>query len=144
MQNSAARPIVGTFKFDHMTKIVMGLNRLPVRTPISYKICVLAHKAVNGVDPVYLWDLICLYLPGRSFRSSDSLQLARLETRTKAEDAAFSVAAANLWNGLPTIIRGIHDEDSFKVAIKAVPVLSVGVSDMRCSLSGEGLALFWV
>ena len=34
------------------------------------------------------------------------------------KDAAFSVAAADLRNGLPTIIRAIHDEDICKSAIK--------------------------
>ena len=74
--------------------------------------CVAAHMAVHVMGPAYPWDLVCLYMPGWSLRSGDSLQLARPQTRTKAGDAAFSVAAADLWNGLPTTIRGIYDEDS--------------------------------
>ena len=74
----------------------MDLHWLPVRARISYNICVLGHKAVHGVGPAYLRDLICLYMPGRSFRSGDSLQLARARTRTKAGDAVYSVAAADL------------------------------------------------
>ena len=96
VQNSAARLIVGTSKFENMKKVPMDLHWLPVRARISYKICVLTHKAVHGVGPVYLRDLICLYMPGRSLRSSDSLQLARPRTGTKAGDAVFSVAAADL------------------------------------------------
>ena len=84
VQNSAARLIVGTSKFENMKKVLMDLYWLPVRAHISYKICVLAHKAVQGMGPVYLRDLICLYLPRRSFRSGDSLQLARPLTRKKA------------------------------------------------------------
>ena len=113
VQNWAARLLVGTSKFENMKKVLMDLHWLPVRARISYKTCVLAHKAVHGEGPVYLRDLICLYMPGRSPRSGDSLQLARPRTRTKAGDAAFSVAAADLWNGLPTTIRRIHDEEFY-------------------------------
>ena len=121
VQKSAARLIVGTSKFENIKKVLMDLHWLPVRARISYKICVLAHKAVHGVGPVYLRDLICLYMPERSLRSGDRLQLARPRTRTKAGDAAFSVAAADLRNGLPTTTRRIHDEDSFKAALKTPP-----------------------
>ena len=111
--------IVGKSKFDHMTKVWWICTR-GQSVPESAAIYVLAHKAVYGVGPVYPRELIRLYIymPGRSLRCGDSLQLARPRTRAKAVDAVFSVAAADLWNGLPTTIKGIHDEDSFKAALK--------------------------
>ena len=136
VQNLAARLMVGTSKFDHMTTSLLDLHWLPVHPLISYKICVLAHKAFQGVGPTYLRDLICLYMPGRSLRPGCSLQLARPLTRTKAGDTAFSIAEADLWNGLPTTIRGIHDENSFKAAIKTPPFSKTSIRTLRPSLFG--------
>ena len=104
---------------------------------ISYKIRVLADKAVHGVGPVYLRDLISLYVPGRSLRSADSLELAGYRTMTNTEDSGFSVAAADLWNGLPTTIMGIHNEDGFNAAFFFL------TSTIALTPSLFGLLIYW-
>lgn len=118
VQNSAARLIMGVSKFDHVTPVLRELHWLPIRARIHYKIMVLVHKAVNNSGPIYLRDLINLYAPGRTLRSGSSLLLARPRTRSKAGDATFTSAAADLWNNLPVSLREIDSEASFKSALK--------------------------
>jgi len=65
-----------------------------------------AYKALNGLAPPYLADLLKPYPPTRSLRSADRLLLVVPKWRLKQRgDRAFAVAAPNVWNELPLQVR---------------------------------------
>ncbi len=54
VQNAAARVLTRSRKYDHITPI---LHWLPIKFRISYKILLLAYKAINDLAPAYCCEL---------------------------------------------------------------------------------------
>ncbi len=53
VQNAAARVLTRSRKYDHITTpILQSLHWLPIKFRISYKIVLLAYKALNGLAPL--------------------------------------------------------------------------------------------
>ena len=69
VQNIAARILTGTRKYDHMTPVLYKLHWLPVKYRIEYKIILMTYRALNGLAPNCLQDLLQVYQPARSLRS---------------------------------------------------------------------------
>ena len=93
---------------------------LPIKTRISYKIACLCFNAINHSTPAYLSDLLQLYSPSRSLRSSADTCLLKLplyKCKTRG-DRAFSYAGPSVWNSLPLHIRNATTIDTFKSALK--------------------------
>ena len=119
VQNAAARLLTGTRKFEHISPVLSDLHWLPVEQRIQFKILLFAFKALNGLAPDYLSDLISLHRPPRALRSADLMRLDTPRTRLVTRgDRAFSVAAPNLWNELPFSIRSATSLFSFKSSLK--------------------------
>ncbi len=118
LQNSAARLLSGTRKYDHITPVLKTLHWLPVECRIDFKILLLTYKALHGKAPEYICDLLSF----RDSRESRSTCLKLLFVpRTKHKtfgDRAFSVYAPRLWNRLPLSIRSAQSVDTFKSEIK--------------------------
>ncbi len=72
VQNTAARVLTRSRKYDHITQILQSLHWLPIKFCISYKIVLLAYKALNDLAPVYLTNLLSCYNPTRSLRLQNS------------------------------------------------------------------------
>ena len=58
VQNSAARLLMGTKKYEHISPILAKLHWLPVRSRIEYKILLLTFRALNNIGPQYIRDLL--------------------------------------------------------------------------------------
>ena len=58
LQNTAARIVSLTKKYDHITPVLKQLHWLPVRLRIKFKIILLAFKALNDLAPSYLKSLL--------------------------------------------------------------------------------------
>ena len=114
LQNVTAKIIVGGSKYEHVTTILRELHWLPVESRIHFKIMVLVHTG-----PVYLQENVNMYKSGRSLRSQSDRLLTRPRTRSRAGDATFVSAAADMWNTLPLDLRLIEDICSFWPALKA-------------------------
>ncbi len=69
VQNAAARVLTRSRKYDHITPILQSLHWLPIKFRISYKILLLAYKALNDLSPAYLTNLLSRYNPTRSLRN---------------------------------------------------------------------------
>ena len=85
--NAAARPVVGTGKFSHVTPILRDvLHWLPVQHRISYKIAILARDCIHGIGPAYFGD-VCAPVtaaPGRTnLRSATRGDLLIPRTQTE-------------------------------------------------------------
>lgn len=119
VQNAAARLLTGANKREHITLILASLHWLPVGFQIDFKILLFVFKALNGLAPQYIEDLIQIYTTVRELRSEGQLQLvvprARLKTRG---DRAFSVVGPRLWNALPLHIRTAPTVECFKSRLK--------------------------
>ncbi len=72
VQNAAARVLTRSRKYDHITPILQSLHLPPIKLRISYKILLLAYKALNDLAPAYLTNLLSRYNPTRSLRSQNS------------------------------------------------------------------------
>ncbi len=61
VQNAAARVLTRSRKYDHLSQILRSLHWLPIKFRISYKILLLAYKALN--DLASLTSLLDRYNP---------------------------------------------------------------------------------
>lgn len=119
LQNSAARVLTKTRKRAHITPILKSLHWLPVCFRIDFKILLLVFKALNGLSPSYLSDLLLSYEPTRTLRSSGRglLLIPKVRTKTHGE-AAFCYYGPHLWNSLPEDLRTAESVDIFKNKLK--------------------------
>ena len=119
IQNSAARIVTNTRKYDHITPILQKLHWLPVRQRIHFKILLITYKSINDMAPEYLCELVSIRKSSRKLRSSSQILLQVPVSRLKSYgDCAFSVAAPNLWNKLPANIRNSSSLGNFKSLLK--------------------------
>ena len=58
IQNSAARLVYYIPRFEHITPVLYRLHWLPVSFRIEYKVLILTYKAIHGLAPPYISDLI--------------------------------------------------------------------------------------
>ena len=109
VQNAAARLISRTPKSHHITPVLQQLHWLPVKDRISFKLLLLTFKALHGLAPIYISELIKPYNSSRSLRSStlNYLSVPKSNTATYG-DRCFSVAAPKLRNSLPSNFRYIE------------------------------------
>ena len=118
LQNTAARIVTKTRKYEHITPVLRELHWLPVDYRIQYKILLLVFKCINGLAPVYLQDLLIKYEPVRELRSGSKRLLKIPKTRSKVGLHAFSVAGPKLWNSLPNHMRETSSLAIFKKSLK--------------------------
>uniref|UniRef100_A0A3B3DKG4 Reverse transcriptase domain-containing protein n=1 Tax=Oryzias melastigma TaxID=30732 RepID=A0A3B3DKG4_ORYME len=118
IQNSAARVLTRTKKVDHISPVLRSLHWLPVCQRIDFKVLLLVYKALNGLAPKYMTDLLTQYVPARPLRSSGSGLLSVPRVRTKHGEAAFSFYAPQIWNRLPENIRSAETLSVFKSRLK--------------------------
>ncbi len=62
VQRTAAR----VPRHQHITPMLQQLHWLPLKHMTAYKIPLIAFKALRGLAPVYIADLICVHVPPRS------------------------------------------------------------------------------
>ena len=119
VQNTAARILTRTGKYDHISHALKTLHWLPVNKRIEYKIHLLTYKCLNGEAPEYLAELLTLYQPTRTLRSADRQMLTVPKTRLKTYgDRAFAKSAPMLWNALPIDVKSASSLSAFKSALK--------------------------
>ena len=79
----------------------------------------MTYRALNGLAPNYLQDLLQVYQPARSLRSSGDLKLVVPGTCLKSYGGrAFSVKAPCLWNSLTLYMRTMSLMSTFKKVLK--------------------------
>ena len=117
--NHAARIITLWRKDRHIKPVLIDLHWLPVKQRIEFKILFLTYKALKGLVPSYLTELITQQSPARSLRSLKGDRLVtpkwRLETFGKR---SFALAAPMLWNTLPLVIKQSATPAIFKSRLK--------------------------
>ena len=119
VQNKAARLVTLTKKREHITPVLCGLHWLPVDVRIDFKVLLIVYKALHGLAPHYIRELLNEYQPTRQLRSSSHIMLQRPKTRTvRYGDRAFSAYAPKIWNNLPLHVRESDSISCFKSRLK--------------------------
>ena len=117
--NCAARVVARVPKYEHITPVLASLHWLPIPQRIEFKLLLLTFKALNGLAPSYLQELVHIYKPARPLRSQNETRITLPKYRTKCYGAnSFKVYGAITWNNLPVNIRNIDSLPCFKRAIK--------------------------
>ena len=112
VQNSLARLVTRTRKYDHISPVLAKLHWLPVSSRITYKIATLTSKVLTSNQPAYLSSTIHLRQPPRKLRSAEHYRLSETDIRKFPSDFSrrgFSNSAPTVWNNLPTNVT-----DSFR------------------------------
>ena len=104
VQNCAARLVVSAPPHVHFTPILRHLHWLPVRARIFYETACLCFHAITST-PAYLSDLLYLYCPSRSLRSSADTRLLKIPLCARLSDRAFSYFSPSILKSLPLHIR---------------------------------------
>ena len=118
VQNTAARIVTRTPKYEHISPVLRQLHWLPVEKRIQFKSLVHAYKCLHDQAPRYLSDMIEVYKPQRVLRSEGSLTLVVPRARTQYGERRFSVSTAKLWNKLPEGLQKAPTLNIFKAMLK--------------------------
>ena len=57
--------------YEHISPILRSLHWVPVSARIDFERLLLVFKVLNGLGPLYLSELLKLYIPSRTLRSSN-------------------------------------------------------------------------
>ncbi len=118
-KNSAARVLTYTPPRSHITPVLSQLHWLPVQSRIDFKVIFLTYKAVHGLAPEYICNLVTVSTPSRSLQSACSITLYQPRCKLKTMGGkSFSCIAPRLWNSLPPPIRNAPSFDCFKKLLK--------------------------
>ena len=101
VQNAAARLLSGTRMRDSISPVLASLHWLRVKQRIKFKTLMFTYKALHGLAPAYLEELVVQSSSDRDLRSNNqlTLKMPRSNLKTKG-DRAFAVMAPTLWNSL--------------------------------------------
>ncbi len=110
VQNAAARVLTRTRKYDHIS---------PIKHFIDFKILLITYKALNGLAPQYLSELLSYYSPPHLLRSQNyrHLIIPRISKST-AGGRSFFYLAPKLWNNVPYTVREADTLCQFKSRLK--------------------------
>ena len=119
LQNHAARVVLKARKRSSATALLKELHWLPIKFRVTYKIALLVFKCLNVENfPSYLKELITVYKPTRSLRSSDKCLLAKPFKKLKFGHKSFHYSAPFVWNDLPEEIWSCTSLFTFKKLLK--------------------------
>ena len=116
--NAAARIVSRTKMCNHITPVLRSLHWLPVVQRCAFKTALLTFKAIHGLAPSYLCELIRYHSAARDLRSVNDILLDVPRFTSRIGSRAFVVSASTLWNSLPYEIRTSTTISSFKSKLK--------------------------
>lgn len=120
--NAAARLVCSKRRHEHITPVLRELHWLRVPERITFKICSLVYRSLDGTAPPYLSELIHLSssnVSRRRLRSADTRELIVPPTNRKTMgDRAFAVNGPQQWNTLPAQLRNLQSFSIFRRQLK--------------------------
>lgn len=119
LQNVCARIVTRTPMVAHITPILKELHWLPVKARIDFKVLVLAYRALTGLSPPYITEMLSIYKPVRPLRSGYKMLLCKPATTTTTFGSrTFAHTATSLWNTLPQSIKSADTLETFRSRLK--------------------------
>jgi hypothetical protein len=121
IQNFAAKTVTKASRYSSATLALKECHMLPIKHRILFKLGLLVFRALNGLAPRYLSELLsehqARYRTRLSSQNCIRLCVPLTKKRTFA-DRSFSVAGPKFWNSLPMEIRQCSTPDHFKKSLK--------------------------
>ena len=121
VMNAAARLIYQSSRCDHITPLLQCLHWLRALERISYKLAVLVYQCLHGLAPAYLVTLYSLspdYLVDNACACHQLRQWRYHSRPSTIGDRALPVAAAKIWNNLPSEVTFSDCLRTFKAKLK--------------------------
>ena len=122
IQNAAVQLICYVGHFEHITPSLYRLHWLPINYRIQFKILLFVYKALNGIAPSYISELVELKPASRYNLSNtdDTLLLSNPSFKSciTLGDRSFIYAGPKLWNELPRDICYANTVHIFKGLLK--------------------------
>ena len=96
------------------------LHWLPISERIKYKVACMCFSAINGSGPAYLSELLHVYTPSRTLRSSSDTRMLEIQQYKRKTHGfrTFSCFGPHIWNSLPQDLRHCSTLSSFKAKLK--------------------------
>ncbi len=115
VQNAAARVLTRTRKYDHIGPVLSTLHWLLIKHRKDFKILLITYKALNGLAPQYLSELLSHFSPPPPLHSQNSgrLIISRISKST-AGGRSFFYLAPKLWKNLPNTVQEADTLCQFK------------------------------
>ena len=87
---------------------------------IKYKVACMCFGAINGSGPAYLSELLHVYTPSRTLRSSSDTRMLEIQQYKRKTHGfrTFSCFGPHIWNSLPQDLRHCATLSSFKAKLK--------------------------
>ena len=120
IQNFAARLVLLAPRHHHSTPLLEKLHWLPISERIKYKVVCMCFSAINGSGPAYLSELLHVYTPSRTLRSSSDTRMLEIQKYKGKTHGfrTFSCFGPHIWNSLPQDLRHCSTLSSFKAKLK--------------------------
>ena len=120
IQNKAGRLVTRTSMREHITPVLKELHWLPIDRRIVYKVLVITYKALHGLAPVYLAELLAPRGLNNCLRGANTITLHQPIAQKKVGEGAFGFGAPHLRNGLPKELRASGSLTQFKKLLKTM------------------------
>ncbi len=103
----------------YISPVWSKLPLVPIKHRIDFKILLITYKALNGLAPQHLSELLSHYSPPCPLRSQNSVHLIipRIPKSTVG-DRSFFYLAPKLWNNLPNTVHEADTVCQFKSRLK--------------------------
>ena len=120
IQNFAARLVLLAPRHHHSTPLLEKLHWLPILERIKSKVACMCFSAMNGSGPAYLSELLHVYTPSRTLRSSSNTRMLEIQQCKRKIHGfhTFSCFGPVIWNSLPQDLRHCSTLSSFKAKLK--------------------------
>ena len=121
IQNFAARLVLLAPRRHHSTSLLEKRHWLPISERIKYKVACMCFSAINGSGPAYLSELLHVYIPSRTLRSSsDTRGMLEIQQYKRKSHSfrTFSCFGPHIWNSHPQDLRHCSTLSSFKAKLK--------------------------
>ena len=96
------------------------LHWLPISERIKYKVACMCFSAINGSGPAYLSELLHVYTPSRTLRSSSDTRMLEIQQykRKTYVFRTFSCFGPHIWISVPQDFRHCSTLSSLKAKLK--------------------------
>ena len=107
IENFAARLVLLATRHHHSTPLLEKLHWLPISERIKYKVACMCFSAVNGSGPASLAELLHVYTPSRTLRSSSDTYMLKIQQYKHKTHGfrTFSCFRPHIWNSLPEDLK---------------------------------------
>ena len=120
IQTFVARLVLLAPRHHTSTRVLEKLHWLPIPERIKYKVACVCFSAINVSGPVYLSELLHVYTPSRTQRSSSDTRMLEIQQYKRKTHGlrTFSCFGPHIWNSLPQYLRHCATLSSFKAKLK--------------------------